>query len=244
MWFHSVFASAGYCNAKKPKLHRFIGKGNKVLFIYKFKTYSFSSFTWLFDLFYPVQYSQVQRCDSRAEIIKFIPSRARPSDLVLGRRAENLYEYITPMSLATLFLSSVWEEKAIFSPKVMLDAPYYELNEKCLNNLALILKNKYNIETVAKINRRGLSLGSLDIKNSSVFVSVIKPHILPAQVHLLSRPNLKLNFLGNLQFKRFLTLSSIRSLSTNSHVKYKDVVVLLHARGILYAPCMKKTPQL
>lgn len=212
MWFHSVFARAGYCNAEKPKLYRFIGKGNKVLFIYKFKTYSFSCFTWLFDLFYPVQYSQVKRCDSRAEMVKYIP--------------ENLYEYITPMSLATLFLSSVWEGKAIFSPKVMLDASYYDLNEKAFNNLALILKNKYNIETVAKVNRSGLSLGSLTIKNSSVFASVIKPYILPSQVHLLSRPNLKLNLLGNLQFKKFLTMSSIRSLSTNLYVKDKNVAVL------------------
>jgi len=44
MWFHSVFAEAGYCGYKKPKLSKLIGKGNKVLFFYIFKSYSFSSF--------------------------------------------------------------------------------------------------------------------------------------------------------------------------------------------------------
>lgn len=44
MWFYSTLAKAGYCSYKKPKLCKFIGKGNKVLFFYVLKSYSFSSF--------------------------------------------------------------------------------------------------------------------------------------------------------------------------------------------------------
>ena len=44
MWFYSTLAKAGYCSYKKPKLYRFIGKGNKVLFFYVLKSYSFTSF--------------------------------------------------------------------------------------------------------------------------------------------------------------------------------------------------------
>jgi hypothetical protein len=107
------------------------------------------------------------------------------------------------------------------------DASYYGLNEKGFNNLALILKNKYNIETVANFNRSGIYLASFNIKNPSIFASVIKPYILPSQVHLLSRANLKLNLLGNLQFKRwFLSLSPIRSLSTNLQLNDKKAAEL------------------
>jgi hypothetical protein len=44
MLFHSVLFNAGYCSKKKPRLHKFIGKHNKVFFICSFKSYSFSSF--------------------------------------------------------------------------------------------------------------------------------------------------------------------------------------------------------
>lgn len=79
MWFHSVLANAGYCSTKKPKLYKYIGKGNTVIFFYRFKSYSFYSFIWLFDLFF-------------RNNLKVMPF--------------NLYEYLTPLALATLFLSS------------------------------------------------------------------------------------------------------------------------------------------
>lgn len=44
MWFHSFLATRGYCSNNKPKLSKIIGKGNKVLFICRFSSYSFSSF--------------------------------------------------------------------------------------------------------------------------------------------------------------------------------------------------------
>lgn len=39
-----MLAKAGYSSNKKPKLYKLIGKGNKVLFFYCLKSYSFSSF--------------------------------------------------------------------------------------------------------------------------------------------------------------------------------------------------------
>lgn len=52
MKFHSFFANNGYCSNKKPKMSKLVGKDNKIIFIYRFKTYSFSSFDWLFNMFY------------------------------------------------------------------------------------------------------------------------------------------------------------------------------------------------
>jgi hypothetical protein len=52
IWFHKFFASQGYCSEQKPKLFKQIKKNNFVYYGYKFNTYSFSSFTWLHDIFY------------------------------------------------------------------------------------------------------------------------------------------------------------------------------------------------
>lgn len=212
MWFHSVFARAGYCNHIKPKLYKLIGKGNTVLFFCKFKSYSFSSLNLLFDLFYPLQSISCPGLGCVADNrIKVIPV--------------NLYKYITPLTLATLFLSSVWEEKSILVGQAILNPSYPDdLVVKGLKSVSDVLEKKFNIETDIKINR-GLSLGSLSIKNPSVFASVIKPYLLSSQVYLLKRSNLSLNFLGRNQFKRFLSMSSIRYLSTaNSLGNYKDEV--------------------
>lgn len=166
MSFHSTLANTGYCSFKKPKLSKLIGKENKVLFFYSFKSYSFSSFKWLFDLFY-------------INNIKIIP--------------HNLYKYITPLALATIFFSSIDKgEKAILSRKTRLSTSLVSVKD--LMYLSFVLKHKYNVKTVIKFNNNGLNGGSIYIKNSSVFSKLVKPHILHSQYYLLNTPTLKLNF--------------------------------------------------
>ena len=166
MWFHSVLSDNGYCSNKKPKLYKIIGKGNKVLFTYSIKSYSFSSFTWLFNMFY-------------RHNIKIIP--------------RNLDKYLTPLALATLFLSSPGLGQNSKLATICISA-------EDLEYLSLILKNKYNIETIIKFNNKSLnsgkdSSGSLYIKNTSfsTFSKVVKPHLLHSQHYLLNMPVLKLN---------------------------------------------------
>ena len=201
MWFFKTLAKAGYCSYNKPKLYRIIGKGNKVLFFYVLKSYSFSSFTWLFSLFY-------------RNNLKIIPL--------------NLYEYITPLSLATLFLSSAWaEEKAIFMSQARLNTSLSCSNVKGLNNLSQVLKNKYTIETEIKKNS-DLNIGSLYIKNSSraAFTKVVEQHILPSQYHLLNKPTLKLTLFGTSQFKRNLATIPDLSYLRNSKRKLRKEYIL------------------
>lgn len=51
MWLHKFYSERGYCSSKKPELKRNIGK-NKVYFSYKFNTWTYSTFNWLYDAFY------------------------------------------------------------------------------------------------------------------------------------------------------------------------------------------------
>lgn len=78
MWFHKFFALRGYCSMIIPKLFKQIKKNNFVYHGYKFSTYSFSSFRWLYDAFY-------------IDRVKHLPIRL-------------LYELLTPMALAIWFM--------------------------------------------------------------------------------------------------------------------------------------------
>src|SRR5690349_18377921 len=95
----------------------------------------------------------------------------------------NLNEYLTPLALATLFLSFNDKcEKAILGKKDILDSSLVLVED--LNYLSLVLKDIFNIETSVDFNNRsGLNGGSLYIKNISAFSKIVKPHILHSQYY-------------------------------------------------------------
>jgi hypothetical protein len=105
--------------------------------------------------------------------------------------------------LTTLFLSSSFELGKI--PNLVTSLARFQkakfttslISKNYANNLSLVLKNKYNIETIVRINNNSrLYGGSLYIKNSSFFSKLVKPHISYSQYYLLNKPTLKLNLFG------------------------------------------------
>ena len=72
---HKFLSSCGYCSIEKPKQKTVILKNNKTYFFRQIHTYSFASFNWLRDAFYP-------------NGIKCIPT------------TELLEQYLTPLALA------------------------------------------------------------------------------------------------------------------------------------------------
>lgn len=62
-WVHKFFAERGYCNPNKPKLSRRIGKNGKIRFILRFKTWSFKSLNWIYDIFYKNNVKKVPSLD-------------------------------------------------------------------------------------------------------------------------------------------------------------------------------------
>lgn len=57
-WLHEFYYSRGYCSNNPLKVLTQIGKGGKVYFSTKIRTYSFQSFNWLFELFTQSQKSR------------------------------------------------------------------------------------------------------------------------------------------------------------------------------------------
>jgi len=51
-WLHQFFANRGYCSPEKVKPIRQIGKKGKIYFFYRFRTWSFTSLNYLYNLFY------------------------------------------------------------------------------------------------------------------------------------------------------------------------------------------------
>lgn len=200
-WFHLMMANAGYCSYTKPKVSKLIGKKNKVLFITCFKSYSFSSFMWLFNMFYT--YSSEQCA------VKIIP--------------RNLGKYITPLVLTTWFLFSTFKsdsQAALLSKKSLFGTSLSSRGD--LNYLALILHKRYNINTVIEFSNTNYLYkgGSLNISNTTVFSKLVKPHLLSSQYYLLNKPTLKLNLFGVYPSKR--NLSTKNELTTiNSTNEYK-----------------------
>jgi hypothetical protein len=197
---HFMLSQSGYCNPQRPKLYKLIGTGNKVFFLINFKTYRFTSFNWIFDLFYTSSGKSTNN-------VKFIPE-------------QNFFNLLTPLTLATIFISSIWaEEKPIKtlytrSPFINACLPVVKLQQ--LVDISQALKLMYNIETDInnKSGPRAVGYGSLLIKDSSkaVFTEVVKAHILPSQLHFLNSPSQKKLIFGTLCPKRGLgTLSPARS---------------------------------
>jgi ubiquinol-cytochrome c reductase cytochrome b subunit len=52
-WLHNTVSKLGYCNEKKPELSRRLSKRGKLRYVLRFKTYTFRSFDWILEAFYP-----------------------------------------------------------------------------------------------------------------------------------------------------------------------------------------------
>lgn len=51
-WIHKYIAERGYCSTKIPKMKRSIGKKNKIYYKYKIQTYTYTSFNYIYEMFY------------------------------------------------------------------------------------------------------------------------------------------------------------------------------------------------
>lgn len=106
---------------------------------------------------------------------------------------------------------------------------------KGLRNLSQVLNNIYKIETEIMKNS-GLNCGSLYVKNTSrdAFISIVKPHILSSQYHLLNKPLLKLTLLGTPQFKRGMsTLPDLADLRNSKRKLRKTCELSLEQKEAL-----------
>jgi len=62
LWLHNIISSKGYCNNNIPILTTRIGKGGKLRKIARFRTWTYTSFNWIHDLWYDNGIKKVPLC--------------------------------------------------------------------------------------------------------------------------------------------------------------------------------------
>ena len=53
LWLHQIISTLGYSNSELPEINIIKEINGKISYKYKFKTYTYSSFNWIYDEFYP-----------------------------------------------------------------------------------------------------------------------------------------------------------------------------------------------
>lgn len=79
LYLHNLLANAGYCNQSIPKIGKKLSKKGKIYKIIKFTTWTYTSFDWIYDLWY-------------VNGIKIVPN--------------NISDYFTPFALAIWIMDS------------------------------------------------------------------------------------------------------------------------------------------
>jgi hypothetical protein len=157
MWFHAYLSSRGYCSSTKPKLQIRIKQKGKVFYQYRVNSYTFSSFNWIYEMFYKL-------VDNK--YIKFVPL--------------NIEEYLTPLALAIWFM----DDGSRLGKGARIATNCFTFEE--VNFLCKVLERKYNIiATSNKCGKNKGHIIYIHINSMKLFTNLIKPYLLPSLYYKL-----------------------------------------------------------
>jgi hypothetical protein len=160
MRFHKYFSIRGYCSTKKPKLLKRIHKNGNIHFSYQFKTYYFSSFNWIHEIFY----------DSN-------------NKKILPKEIEN---YLTPYVLSIWFMDDGCSIGGGYQLKISSQS--FTLNENLI--LCNILNKKYNLKLKVQsrgLNKGYIII--INAYSAKIWANLIKPYMLESMYYKLGKYN-------------------------------------------------------
>jgi len=161
LWLHQVTNKLGYTDKNIPKIYSrkgstLVGDLDEIRYYYRFRTFTFSSFDWIYDAFYPK--------NSRKIIPDFIDT------------------YLTPLALAVWMM----DDGTSFKNKgFKFSTNSFTLKE--IQNLALILKTKYNLDTT--IHKIGLNNQyNIYVPKTSFIIlrEIVKPYFHPTMLYKIN----------------------------------------------------------
>jgi hypothetical protein len=157
MWFHKYFSIKGYCSTKIPKLIKRIHKNGNIHYSYQFKTYTFSSFNWIHDMFYDINNK------------KIIP--------------KNIERYLTSLTLAIWFM----DDGSIASTNNGLKISTQSFTLKEIEYLCNILYSKFGIFCKPQFRGTKYNNYIIYIHEKSCrdFSRIIKPFMLESMYYKL-----------------------------------------------------------
>lgn len=147
---HCFFKNKGYCSTEKPKVKKQIGKKNTVYFSIKFRTFSFSSLNYIYEVFYK------QKSANEKSFKKVIP--------------ENISSFLTEKAFAIWFMDDGGKSGSGY--KISTESfSYYEIS--LLQHA--ILKN-FNLQCSIQKHKHQFVLYFAK-KDTLFFSSIVKPNM-------------------------------------------------------------------
>ena len=166
LWLHAYLLKQGYCKEDIPKIHTRIIHG-KLSYYCRFRTFTFSSFNWIHDAFYP----------------------SSPTGKV-GKKVIPTWieEYLSPLALAIWIMDDgTW----IKDRGLKLCTNFFTLKETKF--LVSILENKYNlklaIHSAGAIDQYNIYIPK---KNMPILIPLVLPYMHPYFLYKLNmvKPNI------------------------------------------------------
>lgn len=158
IWLYNFFEERGYCTNNIPKISSRLGNKGKLRYILRFKTYTYSSFNWIQDIFYSPLGENGK---------KIIPL--------------NIADYLSPLALA------IWisDDGAKVSSGLKLCTNNFTFEE--VNLLALVLRNKYDLKvSVIKSGYDNQYNLYVSKKSMEKLAFIIKPYLHPSMYYKLN----------------------------------------------------------
>ena len=165
LWLHQFLFKRGYCKEDIPKIHSRIIDG-KVNYYCRFRTYTFSSFNWIYDSFYPIVKSELK-----------------------GKKVIPVWieEYLSPLALAIWIMD---DGSWINNRGIKLSTNCFTLKE--IKSIVSILEKKYDlkisIHSAGAIDQYNIYFPK---KNLPILIPLVLPYMHPFFLYKLNmvRPN-------------------------------------------------------
>ena len=154
LWLHKTISNLGYCKKDIPVIQTRYGKNGELRYFFRFRTFTYSSFNWIHDEFYPKSLGR-----------KIIP--------------KIIDQYLSPMALAIWIMDdgTRFKNKGL---KFCTNA--FTLKE--IKYLSLILKNKYSLEStihkLSVVNQYNIYIPKSSI---NPLIKIVKPYIHPSMYY-------------------------------------------------------------
>jgi ubiquinol-cytochrome c reductase cytochrome b subunit len=157
LWLHSTISAVGYCKPDIPIIQTRLDRNGQLRYIYRFRTYTYSSFNWIYEEWYP---------KGTRKII--------PEEGIL-----NLY--LSPMALAIWIMDDGTRHK---NRGLRFCTNSFTLKE--VQYLASLLEIKYLLNTsihkTGYVNQYGLYIPKSSLDNLR---NIVKPYIHPSMYYKL-----------------------------------------------------------
>jgi ubiquinol-cytochrome c reductase cytochrome b subunit len=165
LWLHQVISSLGYCKPEIPVIQTRKGTNGQIRYFYRFRTYTYSSFNWIYEQFYPKGLLGV------------------PMPLETQRKVvpQIIDQYLSPLALAVWIMDDATLHK---NKGLRFCTNCFTLKE--VQYLASVLEKKYGLNTsihkTGVVNQYGLYIPKSSMAD---LTKIVKPHIHPTMLYKL-----------------------------------------------------------